>query len=185
VKDYRCNGFFFRNTVGRFLVWREALALMRLHGVPGVPRLRCRVRGPALVMDAVSGRPVEGLERQAPLPRSFFEDLYTLVEAVHARGVAHCDLKRAPNILLGDDGAPHIVDWSSSISKAEFRPFPLSLVYRRFVLDDLNALIKLRLKHRPSDIPTGELELYNRRGPLERLARRLRDRARDVLKRLA
>ncbi len=185
VKDYRCNGVLFRNTAGRFLVWREARALRRLYGLEGVPRLRGRVQGMALIMDAVPGRSVEGLENEAPLPTSFFDKLRTLVNAFHDRGIAHCDLKRAPNILLGQDGAPYIVDWSAAISATEFRPFPLSLVYRRFLLDDLNAVVKLQLKHRPHEVPAPELELYNRRGPLERAARRTRDRARDLLKRLA
>ncbi len=185
VKDYRCNGFLFRNTAGRFLVWREGRALRRLHGLTGIPRFRGSVQGLALIMDAVPGRTVEGLEQEAPLPRSFFEKLRSLVNAFHDRGVAHCDLKRAPNILLGRDGAPYIVDWSAAISATEFRPFPLSLVYRRFLLDDLNAVVKLQLKHRPLEVPPLELKRYRRRGPLERAVRRIRDRARELVKRIA
>lgn len=185
VKDYRCNGALFRNTAGRFLVWREARALRRLHGLAGVPRLHGRVRGLALIMDAVPGRTVEGLEQEAPLSRSFFDKLRNLVSEVHARGIAHCDLKRAPNILLGQDDTPYIVDWSSAISAEEFRLFPLSVVYRRFIRDDLNAVTKLQLKHRPRDIPGPELERYHHRGPLERIVRLIRDRARSLLQRLA
>lgn len=171
--------------MGRFLVWREGRALRRLHGLEGIPRFYGSVQGLALIMDAVPGRAVEGLEHEAPLPGSFFEKLRALVNTFHDRGIAHCDLKRAPNILLGQDGAPYIVDWSAAISATEFRPFPLSLLYRRFVLDDLNAVVKLHLKHRPWDVSAQELDRYQRRGPLERAARRIRDRARELLKRLA
>jgi serine/threonine protein kinase len=185
VKDYRGNGILFRNVVGRFLVWRETKVLRRLQGLEGVPALHGRVHGLALIMEALPGRPVEGLEHERPLPPAFFDRLRDLVEAFHARGVAHCDLKRAPNILVGEKGEPYVVDWSAAIAASEFRPFPLSLVYRRFLLDDRNAVVKLQLRHRPGDVPPAELERYRRRGPLERLARRIRDRARKILQRLA
>ena len=185
IKDYRGNGLFFRNTVGRFLVWREAKILRRLHGLEGVPSLHGRVQGLALIMEALPGRPVEGLEHASPLPPAFFERLRELVGAFHARGVAHCDLKRAPNVLVGEGDEPYVVDWSAAITASEFRPFPLSLVYRRFLLDDRNAVVKLQLRHRPGDVPPRELERYRRRGPLERLARRVRDRARKLLQRMA
>ena len=185
VKDYRGNGLFFRNTVGRFLVWREAKVLRRLRGLAGVPSLHGRVQGLALIMEALPGRPVEGLEHARPLPPAFFDRLRDLVEAFHARGVAHCDLKRAPNVLVGPEGEPYVVDWSAAITASEFRLFPLFLIYRRFLLDDRNAVVKLQLRHRPGDIPPRDLERYRRRGPLERLARRVRDRARKLLQRLA
>jgi len=185
VKDYRSNGFLYRNTAGRFLVWREAKVLRRLHGLEGVPSLHGRVQSLALVMEALPGRPVEGLEHASPLAPAFFERLRDLVEGFHARGVAHCDMKRAPNILVGEGDEPYVVDWSAAITASEFRFFPLSLIYRRFLLDDRNAVVKLQLRHRPGDVPLRELERYRRRGPLERFARRIRDRARELLQRLA
>jgi predicted Ser/Thr protein kinase len=185
VKDYRGNGFFFRHTAGRFLVWREAKVLRRLQGLAGVPALHGKVRGLALIMEALPGRPVEGLEHHRPLPPGFFDRLLDLVEAFHARGVAHCDMKRAPNVLVGPEGEPYVVDWSAAITASELRPFPLTLVYRRFLQDDRNAVVKLQLRHRPGDVPPAEMERYRRRGPLERLARRIRDRARELLQRLA
>lgn len=185
VKDYRCNGVLFRNTAGRFLVWREAKVLRRLQGIEGIPALYGKVDGLALIMEALPGRSVEGLEHENPLPLDFFHRLRALVHTFHARGVAHCDLKRAPNVLVGKDHEPYVVDWSAAITASEFRPFPLSLLYRRFLLDDQNAVVKLQLRHRPRNIPPGERSRYQRRSPLERIARRVRDRARELLQRLA
>ena len=185
VKDYRSNGFLFRNFVGRFLVWREVKALRRLRGVEGVPEVYGAPYGLSVVMEAIAGRPVEGLEHGKALPLSFFDKLMGLIHSFHARGVAHCDLKRAPNILLGDDGNPYVVDWSASILASEFRGFPLRLIFRRFLLDDLNAVVKLQLRHRPEEIEPSDLARYQKTGRLERAVRRLRDRARELLQRLA
>ena len=185
IKDYGKNSFFYRNTIGRFLVWREFKAYRQLRGLRGIPGF-CHVSdGLALVIEEIQGRNVEGLEKETRLSEGFFEELRTLVESVHRRGVAHCDLKRAPNILLGHDGKPHIVDWSSSISKREFRFFPLNLIYNRFLLDDLNAIIKSQLRHCPESVSPEEKRRYYQRTRGERLIRSIRDRLRDLLQRIA
>lgn len=185
IKDYRCNGFLYRNLVGRFLVWREQKAYRRLRGLVGTPAFRGNLGGLALVIEMIPGRTLEELEGDEKLPEGFFRALEDLVERFHGRGVAHCDLKRAPNILVRDDGSPYIVDWSAAIFREEFRFFPLTLIYRRFLQDDLNAVTKVRLKYRPETVNPENLDRYRHRSRLERLIRRLRDRAREFLKRIA
>ncbi len=185
VKDFSLNGFLFRNTVGRFLVWREKKAYSKLKGLRGVPALYRAVDGLALVMEAIPGKSIESPETLADLPETFFEELHELVDKVHQRGMAHCDLKRAPNIMLGHDGQPYIVDWAASISKTEFALFPLILIYERFIQDDLKAIIKVRLKHSPERVSPGEKRYYFKRGPLERLIRPVKEKAKVFLKKIA
>ena len=184
VKDYRSNSFVFRNTVGRFLIWREAKAYRRLKGLKGVPSFFGVIDGLALILEEVEGRNVELLEKETRLPVRFFNALRHLVEQVHARGLAHCDLKRAPNIIIDRNGDPCIVDWSASISKREMRVFPLNRIYQKFIKDDFNAVIKLQLRHRPEAVDSETLKQYHYRGRAERLIRRVRDRARDLLQRI-
>jgi tRNA A-37 threonylcarbamoyl transferase component Bud32 len=108
-----------------------------------------------------------------------------LVERVHKRGLAHCDLKRAPNTIIGPDEKPYIVDWSAAIAQREFRFFPLTLIYRRFIQDDFNAIIKLQLRHCPEAIDPEAKKRYFHRGPVERAIRSIRDRAREILQKVA
>jgi tRNA A-37 threonylcarbamoyl transferase component Bud32 len=185
VKDFSANRFFYRNTVGRFLIWRESKAYRRLRKVQGVPALYRTIDGVALVIEKISARSVENLEKEMRIPESFFEELKDLVDRFHRRGQAHCDLKRAPNILLGDDGHPYVVDWSASISAREFGFFPLNRVYRRFVLDDYLAITKLKLRHRPETVTDQEKERYSQRSDLERVIRRIRDSLREVLQKVS
>ncbi len=124
IKDFSKNGFLFRNIVGRFLIWREKKAYRTLRGVKGIPRYYHVIGGLAIVLEEISGRTIEGLESEKPLGEDFFKDLQEVVESFHERGLAHCDLKRAPNILIGDDNEPYIVDWSSSVSEREFKFSP-------------------------------------------------------------
>ena len=181
VKDFSKNKFFFRNTVGRFLIWRESKAYRRLRGITGAPVFYRVIDGLALVTEEIPGRSLENLEKEIKLPDSFFEALKELVTRVHDNGLAHCDLKRAPNTLLGDDGLPYIIDWAASISEKEFRIPPLSLIYRRFKLDDHLAITKLKLRHSPETVSPEEAALYNYRSWGERLIRAIRDRVREVL----
>jgi serine/threonine protein kinase len=185
VKDYSVNGFWYRHLVGRFLIWRESKAYRRLRGLKGVPKFYGVIKGPALVLETVPAESVEGLEKVRKLPAEFFKTLRNLVDNFHERGLAHCDLKRAPNILLGKDLQPYIVDWSASITLPEFRFFPFNLIYRRFVLDDLNAVTKLQLRHCPESLDQAEQKRYFQRSHMERLIRKIRDKARKLLQKVA
>lgn len=185
VKDYSANGFLFRNIIGRFLVWRECKAYGRLKGLEGVPAFYGTIGGLAVAFEELSGRNLEGLEHEVILPEKFFEDLRALVERIHKRGLAHCDLKRAPNTIIDPDGKPYIVDWTAAIADREFRFFPLNLIYQRFIQDDFNAIIKLQLRHCPESIDPGERKRYFHRGPIERAIRSIRDRAREILQKIA
>jgi len=185
VKDFSVNGRVFRNLIGRFLIWREKKAYRRLKGVKGVPVFYGVVEGLALVLEEIQGRSIEGLDREKRLPVQFFEALRDLVERVHRRGLCHCDLKRAANVLVGNDGQPYIIDWSAAIVEREFRFFPARLIYKRFLVDDSHAVIKLQLRHCPEAIHPEALRQYRNRSVAERAIRKLRDGARDFLQKLA
>lgn len=185
VKDYSSNRFWYRNTIGRFLLWRENKAYRRLKGIKGVPNFYRVINGLALITEEIAGKNIEGLENGGGLPEKFFDRLQELVKNVHDRGLAHCDLKRAPNILLGPDERPYIVDWSASISEREFRFFPLNRVYQRFLQDDLNAITKMRLRHYPESVTPGDKMRYQHRSRIENIIRSIRDTLRTLLQRIA
>jgi serine/threonine-protein kinase RIO1 len=111
--------------------------------------------------------------------------LKDLVDRYHKKGLVHCDLKRAPNTLVGHDGLPYVIDWGASISEREFRFFPLNLIYQRFLLDDHMAIIKLKLRHAPEAVTLEERKRYNHRSGAEKLIRAIRDRLRDILQKVA
>ncbi len=185
VKDYTTSKFLFRNTVGRFLVWRESKAFRKLNNLKGIPNLYRVIDGTALVMEEIPGRNLEDLEDKMEIPQAFFDALKDLVAGFHKRGLAHCDLKRAPNTLLGNDGLPYIIDWGASISEREFRLFPLNLIYRRFLRDDYVAIIKMKLRHTPGAVTQKEKDFYRYRSGPEKILRGIRDRLRNILQKIA
>ena len=154
-------------------------------GLRGVPALFRVVDGLALVLERIRGENLENLEKETRLPAAFFEELERLVAEVHRRGLVHCDLKRAPNILRGQDGRPYILDWSASVSRKELPCFPLNRIYARFILDDFNAVTKVQLRHCPEDVSWERKKRYLKRGSGELLIRSIRDRCREFLKKVA
>ena len=184
VKDFSLNSTWFRNIIGRFLIWREKKAYKRLEGFSGVPALFGSIGGTALIIEEVQGTNLGSMEGFKKLDERFLGDLKLLIDRLHERGIVHCDLKRAPNIMIGNDGNPYIIDWAASISKSEFRFFPLNLIYKRFLQDDLNAVTKIRLKWQPESVSPDEKHLYAERSKTEKIIRALRGKVRDWLKKI-
>ena len=184
VKDFRKNGSFFRNTVGRFLVWREARTYRRLSGLKGIPKLYGTIDGLALVMEYIPGKSLGKIKKGSPLPEKFFNLLEELVVKIHDMGIVHCDLKKANNIIIGQDGSPYIIDWGASIHENEFDLPILRLIYRRFLLDDNLAIIKHKFRYAPHLVTREERITYEYQSPFERFVRRMRDRILPLFQRL-
>jgi serine/threonine protein kinase len=185
VKDYSRGKFLYRNTVGRFLLWREIKAYRRLSGLRRVPTLYGVIDSSALLMEEIPGKRLKKRKGDIELSEAFFQALQRTIEDFHRRGIAHCDLKNASNVLVGNDGMPYIVDWNASISEREFRFFPLNLIYRRFVLDDNAAITKLKLQYLPDLLTPEEKRRYEHRSVAERGVRAVRDFLREIFKRIA
>ena len=181
VKDFSNTKFFYRNIIGRFLIWREHRAYKQLNGLKGIPTYYGVIDGLALALEEIHSRPLKKHNRHIKLSDTFFDDLKNIVDNFHERGLAHCDLKNGANVLVGNDGRPYIVDWSASISRKDCRFFPLNRIYLRFVLDDYFAIIKLKMRYAPETLTLEEKRQYAHRSHVERGVRFIRDRLRKFL----
>ncbi len=140
VKDFARSAFWLR-WVGRLQIRREIAAYEWLEGVPGVPAFVGRVDPDALAIEKIDGerlafarlRPEDGLAHVAKLRR--------IVDAIHARGVVHNDLRGHDNVLLGRDGELTVVDFAAAI---RMRPGGIAhrLFFRVLSLPDEAALLK-------------------------------------------
>jgi serine/threonine protein kinase len=184
VKDFSTSKFFYRNIIGRFLIWREQKAYKKLQGLKGVPACYGTVDGLALALEEIPSQPLKKHNKDMKLSETFFDDLKNIVNRFHRRGLAHCDLKNGANVLVGHDCRPYIVDWSASISEKEFSFFPLNRIYPRFVLDDYFAIIKLKMRYAPEILTLEEKTKYAQRSHIERSVRGIRDRLRKIFKKI-
>jgi RIO-like serine/threonine protein kinase len=186
VKDFSRNGFFYRNIVGRFLVWRESKAYKRLEEVKNIPTLYRTIGGIALVLEAIDGKDMGNrAAKNMEFSENFFHEIREIVKEAHRHGVVHCDLKAAPNTLVDNEGHPHIIDWAACMCYEEFRIFPLNLIYKRFIKDDLLSILKLQLKRAPGTVSQEDADMLHTRSRTERIIRAIRNTLRVFLQRIA
>lgn len=144
VKDFAPRGPLVRWILGPFLVWRELRAYRALTGHPDVPRLLGRIDACAF---AVEYRPGLKMSRKlsATLPADFLPRLETAIREMHARGVAHLDLRHRSNVLADGAGRPVLIDFASALC---FRPGGLAArwLLPLFAWFDLRALEKWRTR---------------------------------------
>jgi serine/threonine protein kinase len=114
VKDFAPRGALVRATVGRWLVARELRAYRALAGHPAVPRLLGRIDALSF---AVEYRPGRRMSRRlaGTLAPGFVAKLADAVRAMHARGIAHLDLRHRSNVLVDARGDPVLVDFASAV----------------------------------------------------------------------
>ena len=154
--------------VGRWLCNREKRAYRALHDVPNVPALLGEVEDTGLIHDYVVGSP---LSKGTPVPDDFFDALLQLVDRLAERGIAYVDTNKPENILLGEDGKPHLIDFQISFDQRTLWPPALARrVLEAFRRGDVYHCLKQKRRFRPDLLTQADLAL------LERAQRRVRIR---------
>jgi serine/threonine protein kinase len=103
----------------------------------------------------------------------FFAELLTSIEAIHAAGVAHGDLKRKNNIVVGVNGRPSIIDFGIARLRSVKRTGRGGPLFEWVRQSDYNAWAKLKYRRRMDALSPEDAARY-RPLRLERLARVLR-----------
>jgi len=181
LKDYSHADPAFRRLIAPILVWREALALKRLAGQRGVPSLLARFDGSAILVEHIEGQSAKQCPR-GTIPAEFFGRFYQLVDEIHARGVAHCDLRSEGNILVTPSGEPAFVDFVAHIGRPSWWNLPMRWVYSRLCEADRVAVARMKRTHVPDALTAEELAALarDRNTPLERFARMIGKSIRNV-----
>jgi len=155
--------------VGKWLCRRERRFYSRLQDLPNVPRLLGTLGLTGFVHEYVPGRP---LSADKPVPDGFFQQLQDLLEELHRRDIAYVDTNKPENILLGDDGLPHLIDFQISWDLHELGDTFLNRWWlRRLQKEDSYHILKHKRRMRPDELSTEEREHGQRKSPLIRLHR--------------
>ncbi len=169
----RARGPFFWRKLGETSIRREHEIYERLKSVRGVPRCLGLLDDKHLVLEHIPGNSYRQRQHELKNRELFFVRLFETLRDMHAAGVAHGDLKRKDNLLVGPDERPFIID------------FGLACVLdgsgqrlNRFLFEwekqyDYNAWIKHKYHRRVDAIAPEEIEFY-RPMRLEQIARGIR-----------
>lgn len=182
VRHFRVDGkdLAIKMPKGRGLAWRfrqatlkrEFQAYQRLDGIPGLAYCHGLVDDTWLVLDYIEGRPFRDSKLEDP--EAFFSQLLETIEAMHARGVAHGDLKRKDNLLVTPDDQPVILDLGAATLARDSQRAMSSVLFRFMRQTDLNAWVKL--KYGSYEAVSETDRQFLKRSWLERLLSRLRGR---------
>ena len=144
IKDFASRSFLVRNLIGRWMIAREAKAYRALEGHPAVPRFYGCVDALALALEYRPGRRMSR-RSYAALPAEFLGELEKAIREMHARGVAHLDLRHRTNVLADSAGHPVLIDFGSAIC---LRPGGLAarIFLPLLAYFDLRALRKWQLR---------------------------------------
>jgi serine/threonine protein kinase len=126
-----------------------------------------------LVLEHIEGPTLRLAAETLKDREQFFARLLATIQAMHAAGVAHGDLKRKENTLVGPGELPYLIDFGvACIEQADAGRYQRE----KFALMrqmDLNAWIKLKYGRLTEALSAEDAELHR---PLliERMARRAR-----------
>lgn len=181
LKDFGACDRWFATLFGAFLAKREARALERLAGVPGIPAFRGRAGRRAILMQRVDGVPALKAQEDARWTE-FFAAFTAVIDAMHGRGVAHCDLRSPHNILAGASGKAWLVDFTGSWTR---RGNPASRwLFRQLCAVDRSAVIKLKARLAPDLLTEEENDSLTRKHRLDGPARAIGSGVRDITRAL-
>ena len=183
-KDYTRSSPLFSALIAPLLVHRECRALKILGDLDGVPRLIRKVSARSFLMEYLPAQRIRFVREDIPWPQ-FLADTESLVADINGRGVVHGDLRNATNILVADNMTPVFVDFASAVFRGH-RLNPVGwAMYNLCKTIDEGALFKLRDKYAPELVSARERADRGQSGYLERAARWLSVRIRNLIKRFS
>jgi len=151
--------------LGRLLTSHE-LAIMQLLGdIPGIPRLIERLDSTSFAYEYIPGWT---LDQDPGIPDHFFEQLHNLVDSIHSRNIVYVDMNKRGNIIVGDDGRPHLIDFQISLHLPGVFLAPIRNVFSRA---DYYHLYKHKFRLAPHLATSVERKAYGSRGLLITLHR--------------
>lgn len=159
--------------VWRRLLRREHGVYRRLAGIAGIPRCLGLLGDDCLVLEHIAGPSLREYESQLLDRETFFSRLRRTLDAMHAAGVAHGDLKRKDNVIVGPGEQPYLVDFGVAFLRSDRRALLNRVLFDPVRQIDDNAWVKLKYQRRFDALSAEDAPLY-RPLLLERIARAIR-----------
>lgn len=150
------SGSWLRGTISRAAIRREADVYRRLQGIPGIPTCFGCLDDRYLVLEHVPGDTLHALQNQLANRENYFARLLETLRMMHDAGVAHGDLKRKQNILVGPGEQPYVIDFGIAVVAHNRRGFLFDLIRQV----DRNAWIKHKYRGQTKDIAAADAALY-------------------------
>lgn len=160
VKDFGAKAAWVR-PLGRLQIARECRAYRRLGPLAGLPRLLGRIDAHALALELLDAQELVFMPDRAENGPARHAELRAIVEAMHAKGLYHLDLRGIDNVMLGADGRVYVLDLAGAVG---VRPGGLAerVIGRWLAMTDRAALLKWKTILRAGELTAEEQEFLRR-----------------------
>jgi len=146
--------------LARYLMRREARALVAVTGLDGVPQV-INLDRDILERSFMPGVPMfEG----RPADAQYYRSAARLLRRLHAACVTHNDLAKEPNVLVREDGSPAFIDFQL----AAYAP-RRGRLFRIAAREDIRHLLKHKRSYRPDLLTRREQAILASPSPPSRL----------------
>jgi predicted Ser/Thr protein kinase len=159
--------------LGRLAIRHEQRVYERLAQVPGVPRSYGLLDPERLALEHIEGESLRQAQNTLADPEAFYARLRETIDAMHAAGISHGDLKRKYNILVGPDERPFVIDFGVARLRESQQSRFARWLYEWCRQTDYNAWIKMKYQRQLDQLSEDDRAIY-RPLMLERLARAIR-----------
>jgi transposase-like protein len=150
--------------LGRWLCRRESQCYAHLVGVQGIPRWLGRYGESGFLREYLAGCNLrEFRARQIP-DSSYYTQLLSILEAVHAAGLSHNDLSKAENILVRDNLQPGLIDFQIALGPHSAWNWPMRWLIRYMQSVDRYHLMKHFIHDHSQSFSAEQKRLLRRKG---------------------
>lgn len=153
------------------LLRHEYRIYQKLQGIEAIPVCYGMANNEFLVIEFIDG---ETIRQRRPEPDSdYFVKLLKAVKEMHARDVAHFDLKRSENLLITNNDEPKLIDFGVSIARKGGIHFINQYLYSLAQQFDFNAWARHKY-HRKMELLTEEDKKYYRKTGIEVFSKKIK-----------
>ena len=164
LKDVHGRHWLYRHTLGRRTLAREFRVYKLLEGIGGIPLVHGMIDRDGLLVEYVAGTYISRKKIRSGeyvVPEDLYGRCFAVVDAMHARGVFHLDLRNRKNFLIGEGGEVHVVDFASAVCVPRWVPFR-GAVMRFFARFDRAGVLKMKRLLSPERLTEDEARFLTR-----------------------
>lgn len=122
------------------LLRHEYKVYQKLQGMTSVPVCYGMANNEYLVIEFIDGQTIR--QRSPSSESEYFVKLFSAIEEMHHRQVAHFDLKRSENLLITSNDEPKLIDFGVSIIRKSGWHWLNQYLYKLAVQFDYNAWVR-------------------------------------------
>lgn len=146
LKDFSRRPWLVRILWARAIAGREVRALRRLAGIRGVPQIFGAAGPEAFILELMQADRLPKTDTTPP-PDSYWADARRLIGEMHARGVAHGDLRRK-NLMISPQGEAVLIDFATAMRRRKGWAAPFfNFLYNRCRHIDCITLARIKASY--------------------------------------